>query len=179
MTHSHLHATKRNTYNLLYDIIAFSVRGWEQVAEGSLTKSPVFWWKRYDVLCFIEHMSHVFLRRTCCSLYYSTWWPVCSAAGLTNGLILVERCINQVIKLIIAHRWGPVLQNNASKLLLAIMESRHDSENAEKILYKMRPTELVSVCQRVQTHTHTRGLQRMFLEFKASIEVFSAPKKQK
>lgn len=71
------------------------------------------------------------------------------------------------------------MQNNASKLLLAIMESRHDSENAEKILYKMRPTELVSVCQRVQTHTHTRGLQRMFLEFKASIEDFSAPKKQK
>lgn len=35
-------------------------------------------------------------------------------------------------------------QNNASKLLLAIMESRHDSENAEKILYKMRPNELVS-----------------------------------
>lgn len=34
-------------------------------------------------------------------------------------------------------------QNNASKLLLAIMESRHDSENAEKILYKMRPNELV------------------------------------
>lgn len=36
------------------------------------------------------------------------------------------------------------LQNNASKLLLAIMESRHDSENAERILYNMRPKELVS-----------------------------------
>ena len=35
-------------------------------------------------------------------------------------------------------------QNNASKLLLAIMESRHDSENAERILYNMRPKELVS-----------------------------------
>ena len=34
-------------------------------------------------------------------------------------------------------------QNNASKLLLAIMESRHDSENAERILYNMRPKELV------------------------------------
>ena len=34
-------------------------------------------------------------------------------------------------------------QNNASKLLLAIMESRHDSENAEEILDKMRPNELV------------------------------------
>lgn len=38
----------------------------------------------------------------------------------------------------------PSLQNNASKLLLAIMESRHDSENAERILYNMRPKELVS-----------------------------------
>ena len=37
-------------------------------------------------------------------------------------------------------------QNNASKLLLAIMESRHDSENAERILYNMRPKELVCVC---------------------------------
>lgn len=35
------------------------------------------------------------------------------------------------------------MQNNASKLLLAIMESRHDSENAERILYNMRPKELV------------------------------------
>ena len=42
-----------------------------------------------------------------------------------------------------------LLQNNASKLLLAIMESRHDSENAEKILYKMRPNELVRVVCRL------------------------------
>ena len=35
------------------------------------------------------------------------------------------------------------LQNNASKLLLAIMESRHDSENAERILYNMSPKQLV------------------------------------
>lgn len=39
---------------------------------------------------------------------------------------------------------GCLPQNNASKLLLAIMESRHDSENAERILYNMRPKELVS-----------------------------------
>ena len=39
------------------------------------------------------------------------------------------------------------LQNNASKLLLAIMESRHDSENAERILYNMSPKQLVcSIC---------------------------------
>lgn len=35
-------------------------------------------------------------------------------------------------------------QNNASKLLLAIMESRHDSENAERILSNMRTKQLVS-----------------------------------
>ena len=45
-------------------------------------------------------------------------------------------------------------QNNASKLLLAIMESRHDSENAERILYNMRPKELVSDLHRL-TSTST------------------------
>lgn len=34
------------------------------------------------------------------------------------------------------------------------MESRHDSENAEKILYKMRPNELVG--RQVHTRTCTR-----------------------
>ena len=36
-----------------------------------------------------------------------------------------------------------VIQDNASKLLLAIMESRHDNENADKILYNMSPHQLV------------------------------------
>ena len=44
-------------------------------------------------------------------------------------------------------------QNNASKLLLAIMESRHDSENAERILYNMSPKQLVSVAVYVANHT--------------------------
>uniref|UniRef100_A0A5F8G6R9 Inositol 1,4,5-trisphosphate receptor n=1 Tax=Monodelphis domestica TaxID=13616 RepID=A0A5F8G6R9_MONDO len=43
---------------------------------------------------------------------------------------------------------GSALENNASKLLLAIMESRHDSENAERILYNMRPKELVEVIKK-------------------------------
>lgn len=34
-------------------------------------------------------------------------------------------------------------QDNASKLLLGLMESRHDSENAERILISLRPQELV------------------------------------
>ncbi|KAG7269953.1 hypothetical protein CRUP_026523, partial [Coryphaenoides rupestris] len=45
------------------------------------------------------------------------------------------------------------LKNNASKLLLAIMESRHDSENAERILYNMRPKELLA--------RHNKELQAM------------------
>lgn len=36
------------------------------------------------------------------------------------------------------------LKNNASKLLLAIMESRGDGENAERILYNMNPKQLVN-----------------------------------
>lgn len=53
----------------------------------------------------------------------------------------------------------PCPQNNASKLLLAIMESRHDSENAERILYNMRPKELVSprtLPQLLALHLHRR-----------------------
>lgn len=37
------------------------------------------------------------------------------------------------------------LKNNASKLLLAVMESRGDGENAERILYNMNPRQLVDV----------------------------------
>lgn len=35
------------------------------------------------------------------------------------------------------------------------MESRHDSENAEKILFKMRPTELVGARGRAHTRART------------------------
>ena len=43
------------------------------------------------------------------------------------------------------------LKNNASKLLLAIMESRHDSENAERIMVSMSP-------QQVRTFYHRLAL---------------------
>jgi len=59
-----------------------------------------------------------------------------------------EKCVNILNFTVICFKKALFFtinnQNNASKLLLAIMESRHDSENAEKILYKMRPNELVS-----------------------------------
>lgn len=44
------------------------------------------------------------------------------------------------------------LKNNASKLLLAIMESRGDGENAERILYNMNPKQLVII---YVSHTYT------------------------
>jgi len=37
------------------------------------------------------------------------------------------------------------IENDASKLLLAVMESRGDSENAERILYNMNLRQLVDV----------------------------------
>ncbi|KAM9815199.1 inositol 1,4,5-trisphosphate receptor type 2 isoform X1 [Syngnathus typhle] len=69
----------------------------------------------------------------------------CIARHESNGIdIIIALIVNQINPLG-KNRLDLVLElkNNASKLLLAIMESRHDSENAEKILFKMRPTELV------------------------------------
>ncbi|MEQ2180880.1 hypothetical protein GOODEAATRI_005855, partial [Goodea atripinnis] len=62
----------------------------------------------------------------------------------SNGIDIIIALIVNSINPLGENRLDLVLdlKNNASKLLLAIMESRHDSENAEKILYKMRPTEL-------------------------------------
>ncbi|XP_069048844.1 inositol 1,4,5-trisphosphate-gated calcium channel ITPR2 isoform X2 [Lepisosteus oculatus] len=71
----------------------------------------------------------------------------CIAKHESNGIdIIIALIVNQINPLE-TNRMDLVLElkNNASKLLLAIMESRHDSENAEKILFKMRPNELVDV----------------------------------
>ncbi|KAJ8374080.1 hypothetical protein SKAU_G00046600 [Synaphobranchus kaupii] len=71
----------------------------------------------------------------------------CIAKHESNGIDIIIALIVNPINPLGTHRMDLVLElkNNASKLLLAIMESRHDSENAEKILYKMRPNELVDV----------------------------------
>jgi len=51
------------------------------------------------------------------------------------------------------------LKNNASKLLLAIMESRGDGENAERILYNMNPKQLViNIFQRQSYYIHIMPL---------------------
>ncbi|KAG9342304.1 hypothetical protein JZ751_016806, partial [Albula glossodonta] len=71
----------------------------------------------------------------------------CIAKHESNGIDIIIALIVNSINPLGMHRMDLVLElkNNASKLLLAIMESRHDSENADKILYKMRPIELVDV----------------------------------
>ena len=63
--------------------------------------------------------------------------------GIDNIIALILNDINPLGK----SRVDLVLElkNNASKLLLAIMESRADSENAERILISMSPRQLVEV----------------------------------
>ncbi|XP_042527306.1 inositol 1,4,5-trisphosphate receptor type 2 [Dipodomys spectabilis] len=71
----------------------------------------------------------------------------CIATHESNGIDIIIALILNDINPLGRYRMDLVLQlkNNASKLLLAIMESRHDSENAERILFNMRPRELVDV----------------------------------
>ncbi|TKS73284.1 Inositol 1,4,5-trisphosphate receptor type 2 IP3 receptor isoform 2 [Collichthys lucidus] len=81
----------------------------------------------------------------------------CIAKHESNGIDIIIALIVNSINPLGKHRLDLVLElkNNASKLLLAIMESRHDSENAEKILFKMRPTELVDVMK----EAYAQGLE--------------------
>ncbi|XP_078139425.1 inositol 1,4,5-trisphosphate-gated calcium channel ITPR2 isoform X1 [Centroberyx gerrardi] len=81
----------------------------------------------------------------------------CIAKHESNGIDIIIALIVNSINPLGKHRLDLVLElkNNASKLLLAIMESRHDSENAEKILYKMRPNELVDVMK----EAYAQGLE--------------------
>uniref|UniRef100_A0A663MHX2 Inositol 1,4,5-trisphosphate receptor n=1 Tax=Athene cunicularia TaxID=194338 RepID=A0A663MHX2_ATHCN len=69
----------------------------------------------------------------------------CIATHESNGIDIIIALILNDINPLGKYCMDLVLQlkNNASKLLLAIMESRHDSENAERILFNMRPRELV------------------------------------
>ena len=73
-------------------------------------------------------------------------WQNAIAAHESNGIDIIIALILKDITPLGDRRMELVweLRNNASKLLLAIMESRLDSENAERILYNMTPRELVS-----------------------------------
>lgn len=69
-----------------------------------------------------------------------------SATHESNGLHIIIALILSDINPLAKTRMDLVLElkNNASKLLLAIMESRADSENAERILQNMPKDQLVS-----------------------------------
>ncbi|XP_034196587.1 inositol 1,4,5-trisphosphate receptor isoform X1 [Osmia lignaria lignaria] len=74
----------------------------------------------------------------------------CIATHESNGLDIITALILNDINPLGKTRMDLVLElkNNASKLLLAIMESRGDSENAERIMYNMNPKQLVDVACR-------------------------------
>ncbi|CAH0562339.1 unnamed protein product [Brassicogethes aeneus] len=74
----------------------------------------------------------------------------CIATHESNGLGIITALILNDINPLEKSRMDLVLElkNNASKLLLAIMESRGDSENAVKILNNMNPKQLVDVACR-------------------------------
>lgn len=74
----------------------------------------------------------------------------CIATHESNGLDIITALILNDINPLGKTRMDLVLElkNNASKLLLAIMESRGDGENAERILYNMNPKQLVDVACR-------------------------------
>ncbi|XP_065219577.1 inositol 1,4,5-trisphosphate receptor [Planococcus citri] len=74
----------------------------------------------------------------------------CIASHESNGLDIITALVLNDINPLGRTRMDLVLElkNNASKLLLAIMESRGDNENAERILYNMNPKQLVDVACR-------------------------------
>ncbi|XP_054242605.1 inositol 1,4,5-trisphosphate receptor type 2 isoform X1 [Indicator indicator] len=81
----------------------------------------------------------------------------CIATHESNGIDIIIALILNDINPLGKYCMELVLQlkNNASKLLLAIMESRQDSENAERILFNMRPRELVDVMK----NAYNQGLE--------------------
>ncbi|XP_034027770.1 inositol 1,4,5-trisphosphate receptor type 3 [Thalassophryne amazonica] len=74
----------------------------------------------------------------------------CIVTHESNGIDIITALILNDISPLCRYRMDMVLQlkDNASKLLLALMESRHDSENAERILFNLRPRELVDVIKK-------------------------------
>ncbi|CAL8279267.1 unnamed protein product [Boreogadus saida] len=74
----------------------------------------------------------------------------CIVTNECNGIDIITALILNDISPLCRYRMDMVLElkDNASKLLLALMESRHDSENAERILFNLRPRELVDVIKK-------------------------------
>uniref|UniRef100_A0A452QKD5 Inositol 1,4,5-trisphosphate receptor n=1 Tax=Ursus americanus TaxID=9643 RepID=A0A452QKD5_URSAM len=82
----------------------------------------------------------------------------CIVTHESNGIDIITALILNDISPLCKYRMDLVLQlkDNASKLLLALMESRHDSENAERILISLRPQELVDVIKKAYVQEEER-----------------------
>ncbi|XP_044632352.1 inositol 1,4,5-trisphosphate-gated calcium channel ITPR3 isoform X3 [Equus asinus] len=82
----------------------------------------------------------------------------CIVTHESNGIDIITALILNDIGPLCKYRMDLVLQlkDNASKLLLALMESRHDSENAERILISLRPQELVDVIKKAYLQEEER-----------------------
>ncbi|KAK7884734.1 hypothetical protein WMY93_027857 [Mugilogobius chulae] len=75
----------------------------------------------------------------------------CIVTHESNGIDIITALILNDISPLCRYRMDMVLElkDNASKLLLALMESRHDNENAERILFNLRPRELLDVIKKL------------------------------
>ncbi|XP_072305545.1 inositol 1,4,5-trisphosphate-gated calcium channel ITPR3 [Eucyclogobius newberryi] len=75
----------------------------------------------------------------------------CIVTHESNGIDIITALILNDISPLCRDRMDMVLElkDNASKLLLALMESRHDNENAERVLFNLRPRELVDVIKKL------------------------------
>ena len=73
--------------------------------------------------------------QTCIAIHESNGIDIINALILNDINPLEDKIMDLVLE----------LKNNASKLLLAIMESRADSENAERIMFNMSPEALIKV----------------------------------
>ncbi|XP_008065020.1 inositol 1,4,5-trisphosphate receptor type 3 [Carlito syrichta] len=82
----------------------------------------------------------------------------CIVTHESNGIDIITALVLNDISPLCKYRMDLVLQlkDNASKLLLALMESRHDSENAERILISLRPQELVDVIKKAYLQEEER-----------------------
>ncbi|KAM4046679.1 inositol 1,4,5-trisphosphate-gated calcium channel ITPR3 isoform 2-T2 [Anomaloglossus baeobatrachus] len=83
----------------------------------------------------------------------------CIVTHDSNGIDIITALILNDISPLCKYRMDLVLQlkDNASKLLLGLMESRHDSENAERILISLRPQELVDVIKKAYYQEEDEG----------------------
>ncbi|KAI0241212.1 Inositol 1,4,5-trisphosphate receptor type 1 [Lamellibrachia satsuma] len=82
------------------------------------------------------------------------------ASHESNGIDIIIALILNDINPLGKYRMDLVLalKNNASLLLLAIMESRRDSENSERILYNMSPAQLVDVAKQAYHEEEMEGM---------------------